>query len=296
VTRRYAVVDVGTNTVRLLVADVDRGHVERVDSRSHMTRLGRELGGEGRIGARKVAEVADIVSEFSEHASLLGAIEIRAIATSAAREAVNGDDLVEDVRRRACLTLEIIDEDEEARLAFYGALTAIDEPLDAEVGVVDLGGGSTEIVVGSASDGISFSCSCRLGSGRLTDRFLEHDPPRPFELERARHHVDDTLPDAGDIPPVTHAVAVGGTASNLRRLVGGLLDHEAFDRARRLLSERPSRQIARQFGIEQDRARILPGGLLVLEAASARLRAPLWTCRAGIREGAVLDLAAARML
>ena len=192
------------------------------------------------------------------------------------------------------MALEVIDEDEEARLAFVGALASLDEPPAGDVGVVDVGGGSTEIVIGSASDGPSWSRSFRLGSGRLSDRYIRHDPPRPFELARIREKIDATLPSHDEVPTPEHGLAVAGSATNLRRMVGPLLDGETLPRALRLLSDRPSRQIARQFHIEPARARLLPAGALILEAAMERLDTPLWVCRGGIREGATLDLIAAR--
>ena len=191
--------------------------------------------------------------------------------------------------------LEIIDEDEEARLAWVGALNALDEPWEGEVGVVDVGGGSTEVVVGSIGNGIHFSQSYRLGSGRLTDLCIEHDPPRPFELERVRRIIDETLPPVGEIPQPQHASAVAGSASNLRRLVGPLLDVEALERAVRILCEHPSRRIARRFELEHERVRIMPAGALILHACAVRLGVPLWFCKGGIREGAVLEMVAAHL-
>jgi exopolyphosphatase / guanosine-5'-triphosphate,3'-diphosphate pyrophosphatase len=289
---RYAVIDVGTNTVRLLVAEGADGRVEFVHSAKQMVRLGRELAGGGSIGRRKIAEVAEVVGAFAEEATLHGAGELRVLATSAAREAQNGAELAEAVQAACGVPLEVVDGDEEARLAFTGALTALADPLDGEIGVVDVGGGSTEIVVGSATGGISWARSFRLGSGRIADAFFDHDPPRRGELARARRLIDETLPEA--IPQPAHAVAVAGSATNLRRMVGPLLDAESLERALRILSDRPSHLVARQFSIDQERARILAGGALVLQAASVRLGQPLWVCRGGIREGAVLDMLSAR--
>jgi exopolyphosphatase/guanosine-5'-triphosphate,3'-diphosphate pyrophosphatase len=281
--------------VRLLVAAAGgRRAVEPLASETFMARLGRATGPDGRIDPAKIDEVADVVAAYVEQAAELGVEGVRVLGTAAAREAANGEELAEAIRRRAGVPLEIVDEDEEARLAFVGALSAVEEPWDGDVGVVDVGGGSTEIVVGSLSGGISWARSFRVGSGRLTDRFLAHDPPRRFELERARELIDATLPRPGVIPQVQHAVASGGSASGLRRLVGPLLDDEALSRALRLVAERPSLTVARQFGVDPARARLLAGGALLLQAASVRLGSALWSCRAGIREGAILDLSAAR--
>ena len=239
--------------------------------------------------------MSEALRRYAGVARKLGAADLRIIATSAAREAENGQELGARVLADTGHELEIIDEDEEARLAWVGALNALDEPWEGEVGVVDVGGGSTEVVVGSIGNGIHFSHSYRLGSGRLTDMCIEHDPPRPFELERVRRIIDETLPAIGEIPQPQHASAVAGSASNLRRMVGPLLDVEALERAVRILCEHPSRRIARRFELEQERVRIMPAGALILHACAVRLGVPLWFCKGGIREGAVLDMVAARL-
>ena len=296
VSSRYAVIDVGTNTVRLLVAEQERRppHSDVTPTRS-CVRLGRDLRATARISDQSLLHVSEALRSYSGVARKLGAVDLRIIATSAAREAENGQELAARVLADTGHELEIIDEDEEARLAWVGALNALDEPWEGEVGVVDVGGGSTEVVVGSIGNGIHFSHSYKLGSGRLTDMCIEHDPPRPFELERVRRIIDETLPAMGEIPQPQHASAVAGSASNLRRLVGPLLDVEALERAVRILCEHPSRRVARRFELEQERVRILPAGALILHACAVRLGVPLWFCKGGIREGAVLDMVAARL-
>lgn len=292
-TPRVAVVDVGSNSVRLLVSDVIDDHPTFVHTDKVMARIGQSLGHEGRIDDRKIGEVAGIVSRFVEDARRFGAREIRAIATSATREAANGDELAEHVLAASGVQLEVIDGDEEARLAFVGTLASLDEPQAGDIGVVDVGGGSTEIVVGSAPDGVAWSRSFRLGSGRLSDRFIEHDPPLDSEIERIRAAIDALLPDADDVPTPEYGIAVAGSATNLRRMVGPLLDGESLTRALRLLTASPSEQIARQFQLEPTRARLLPAGALIFEASMERLGTPLWVGRGGIRQGVVLDMVAA---
>ena len=295
VSGRYAVIDVGTNTVRLLVAEEEDGRLIPTHTDKELVRLGRDLARNGRISDQSLLHVSEALRRYAGVARKLGAADLRIIATSAAREAENGQELGARVLADTGHELEIIDEDEEARLAWVGALNALDEPWEGEVGVVDVGGGSTEVVVGSIGNGIHFSHSYRLGSGRLTDLCIEHDPPRPFELERVRRIIDETLPAIGEIPQPQHASAVAGSASNLRRMVGPLLDVEALERAVRILCEHPSRRIARRFELEQERVRIMPAGALILHACAVRLGVPLWFCKGGIREGAVLDMVAARL-
>jgi exopolyphosphatase/guanosine-5'-triphosphate,3'-diphosphate pyrophosphatase len=262
---RYAVIDVGTNTVRLLVAEQVDGRLVPAHTDKELLRLGRDLANNGRISDQTLLHVRDVLRSFASVARKLGAADLRIIATSAAREAENGQELATSVLADTGHELEIIDEDEEARLAWVGALNALDEPWEGEVGVVDVGGGSTEIVVGSIGDGIHFSHSYKLGSGRLTDLCIEHDPPRPFELER------------------------------VRRMIDPLLDVEALERAVRILCEHPSRRIARRFELEGERVRIMAAGALILHASAVRLGVPLWFCKGGIREGAVLEMVAARL-
>jgi exopolyphosphatase/guanosine-5'-triphosphate,3'-diphosphate pyrophosphatase len=292
-TPRVAVVDVGSNSVRLLVSDVIDDHPTFVHTDKVMARLGQSLGHEGRIDDRKIGEVAGIVSRFVDDARRFGAREIRAIATSATREAANGDELAEHVLAASGVQLEVIDGDEEARLAFVGTLASLDEPQAGDIGVVDVGGGSTEIVVGSAADGAAWSRSYRIGSGRLSDRFIEHDPPLASEIEQIRAAIDAVLPAADEVPTPEHGIAVAGSATNLRRMVGPLLDGESLARALRLLLASPSQQIARQFQLEPARARLLPAGALIFEASMQRLGTPLWVGRGGIRQGVVLDMVAA---
>ncbi len=147
-TRRVAVVDVGSNSVRLLVSDLVGERPVFVHTDKVLAQIGRSLGRDGRIDDEKIAEVARIVDGFVTDARRLGALDIRAIATSATREAANGDELAERVQAESGVALEVIDEDEEARLAFVGALASLDEPPTGDVGVVDVGGGSTEVVIG----------------------------------------------------------------------------------------------------------------------------------------------------
>jgi exopolyphosphatase/guanosine-5'-triphosphate,3'-diphosphate pyrophosphatase len=286
------VVDVGSNSVRLLVSDVVDGRPAFVHTDKVMARIGQSLGREGRIDDRKIGEVAGIVSRFVTDARRLGARDVRAIATSATREAANGEELVEHVLAASGVALEVIDGDEEARLAFLGTLASLDEPQAGEIGVVDVGGGSTEIVVGTTADGVAWSRSFRLGSGRLSDRFIEHDPPLASELERIREAIDAALPDASEVPTPEHGLAVAGSATNLRRMVGPLLDAESLGRALRLLTSGPSPQIARQFQLEPARARLLPAGALIFEASMQRLGTPLWVGRGGIRQGVALEMVA----
>jgi exopolyphosphatase/guanosine-5'-triphosphate,3'-diphosphate pyrophosphatase len=156
---------------------------------------------------------------------------------------------------------------------------------------VDVGGGSSELVVGTAPDAVGWWTSFPVGSGDLADEFLCSDPPAPAEMAAARAHVADAF-DGLETLHTVEAVAVGGSAASLSRLAGPRLDQATFERALGLLTNRRAAEIARRFSLDRDRVRLLPAGLLILEAASRLFGVGLSVGRGGIREGVLLEAAA----
>jgi exopolyphosphatase/guanosine-5'-triphosphate,3'-diphosphate pyrophosphatase len=287
---RRACIDIGSNTTRLLVADShDRGlrevHQERV-----FTRISRGLLTGGGISEAKLAEVADVVAEQLRVARALGATEVIALATAAIRRAANRDELSGAVRTRCGLEVTVLTEQEEARLAFIGAARAIEGLPDGALGVVDVGGGSSELVVGRAPDRVEWSRSVAVGSGDLADAFLHSDPPSASELGHARQHVAQAFTGV-EAPATCLAVAVGGSATSLRRLAGELLDGAALSRTLELLGSTPGAEAARRFCLDRERVRLLPGGVLILQAAAERFGCDLKIGHGGLREGALLEAA-----
>jgi exopolyphosphatase/guanosine-5'-triphosphate,3'-diphosphate pyrophosphatase len=187
----------------------------------------------------------------------------------------------------------VLDDKEEARLAFLGATRTLGRPLDGRVAVVDVGGGSSEIAVGTVDGGVEWCTSFRIGSSFLTDHYLRSDPPSAAELHAMREHAHGVL-EGLDIPSVDCAIAVGGSATSVRRLVGAVLEPETMQRALRVLSSAPAQDVARRFDIEPERIPLMPAGILVLDAASSALGRPLQIGRGGLREGVLLDMASAR--
>jgi exopolyphosphatase/guanosine-5'-triphosphate,3'-diphosphate pyrophosphatase len=223
----------------------------------------------------------------------LEAAEIRAVATAAIREAANRDELVDAIRVASGLDVDVLEGDEEARLAFLGATRAIGSPPAGEVAVVDVGGGSSEIALGRAGEPMRWSVSLRVGSGALADAYLRSDPPTIDELERVRAHAAGFF-EGLELPTPELAVAVGGSATSLRRLVGAELSHETLERGIRVLASAPGEELARRFELDPERVRLLPAGILILESASDRLGVPLQIGRGGLREGVLLELLGAR--
>jgi exopolyphosphatase / guanosine-5'-triphosphate,3'-diphosphate pyrophosphatase len=284
-----ACIDIGSNTTRVLVADARRDRVTEILQRRAFTRLGRGLQAGDPIPRARIDEVARVVAEQRRLAEDAGASAIRAVATAAVRGAPNRDEVVAAVRE-AGVELSVIDGEEEARLTFLGATRGQDGIGDGRVGVVDVGGGSTEIAVGTPGGGIDWWVSVPLGSSRLTDDVLRHDPPTAEELramdERARAPIEDL-----DVPSAASAMGVGGSATSLRRLVGPVLDRHSLERALGVLAGAPAGEVAARHEIEPERVPLLPAGILILAAAARCLGQPLRVGCGGLREGVLLELA-----
>jgi exopolyphosphatase/guanosine-5'-triphosphate,3'-diphosphate pyrophosphatase len=213
---RVAVVDIGTNSTRLLIAEVDDGQVKELDRRTRVTRLGEGVDSTGELGQEPIKRVLATLDEYHE-AIEANACDARiAVLTSAVRDARNGAEFTEQVRARYGLDARTIDGDEESRLTFLGA-TAARAASDAEpVLVIDIGGGSTELVLGAAGE-VSFDVSTQAGVVRQTERHLHSDPPRPEELQalgtEVRELIDRAVP-ASVRSSARSAIAVAGTATS----------------------------------------------------------------------------------
>ncbi len=213
---RVAVVDIGTNSTRLLIADVDGdGGVEELHRESVVTRLGARVDATGRLQEDAMLRVFGTLAHHRELIDEHGATATAAVLTSAVRDAANGADFMAVVRERYGLDARTIGGDEEAALTFAGATS---ERADdgREVLVVDIGGGSTEFVIGRAGE-VGFHVSAQAGVVRQTERHIGHDPPRPDEIDRLRREVAQIIRDhvPGERRPrVTQAIAVAGTATS----------------------------------------------------------------------------------
>jgi exopolyphosphatase / guanosine-5'-triphosphate,3'-diphosphate pyrophosphatase len=288
---RAACIDIGSNTTRLLVADCVDGELVEVHQERAFTRIGKGLATSGAIGADKIEEVVAVVLGQIAVARAHGAATIHGVATAAIRTASNGVALVEAIAAGTGLQVEIVSGQDEARLAFRGAAAMLEPDTAARcrrLGVIDVGGGSCEIVVGAAPDRVAWWASVPIGSGALTDHCLPSDPPGAGELESARREVAAAL--AGLAPPCPEvAVAVGGSATSLGRVAGRVLDAPALERALAVLGAAPAAAVAERFFINPERARLLPAGLLILDGVARLLEATIEVGRGGIREGVLLE-------
>jgi exopolyphosphatase/guanosine-5'-triphosphate,3'-diphosphate pyrophosphatase len=284
-----AAIDIGSNTTRILVAEPSDRQLTKVMEQRAYTRIGKAKDRKGRISKEKIEEVAEVVETQVKLARELGAESFRAVATAAIRDARNGKAVAEAVAERAEIPVEIVSEHEEGRLAFIGATKSLGHPSDGRVAVVDVGGGSTEITLGTISGGVEDVMSWPIGSGMLADDLIESDPPSASEVRRIRDRIEDVFTGV-EIERPDQAVAVGGSSTSLRRLTGVVLEYETLERSIRVLCGAESVEVARQFELDPVRVRILPTGVLVLEKISELLGQPLQIGKGGIREGIVLDM------
>lgn len=289
--RPVAVIDIGSNTTRLLVAEGRNGGFRRLLSQRSFTRLGRGGLEDGSISSEKIEELANVVRMQRKLANVLGAKDVFAFATAATRDATNRDEVVGAVAEIGGVDVNVLEEGDEARLAFRGATHAMPSAKDASIAVIDVGGGSTEIAVGTLEGGVKWSTSFRIGSATLTDSCISDDPPTASDLDCMRSSVS-ALFDEFPFPSVDQAIAIGGSASSLRRMVGNTLEHETLERAIRLMTENPAECVAEEFGIEVERMQVLPAGVMIIEEVSDRMELPLRIGKGGVREGKLLELLA----
>jgi exopolyphosphatase/guanosine-5'-triphosphate,3'-diphosphate pyrophosphatase len=284
---RCACIDVGSNTTRLLVAETVPGGIQEISARRAFTLIGRSLGEGAEIPPEKLEETATVVAEQAELARELGAERIRAVATAAIRRAENARDLVSAVELRAGLPLDVLRGEEEARLAFKGAARAAG--VLGSLAVIDVGGGSTEVAMGTAGGRVLHAESIPVGSSVLAERHLRADPPTSSELEAVRDEVARTF-EGFDPPTVDHAVAVGGSASSLLHLAGAQLGPAELAYALDALCSEPAERVAARVRLDPIRVRLLPAGVLVLAELTRCLRQPFRICKGGLREGVILEM------
>jgi exopolyphosphatase / guanosine-5'-triphosphate,3'-diphosphate pyrophosphatase len=284
-----AAIDIGSNTTRVLVAEPQEGQLRKVMEQRAYTRIDKVSKRKGKIIPEKIAELADVVATQVRLAQEMEAEAIRIVATAAIREAKNTDDVVAEITRVSRLPVDVLSEEEEGRLAFLGATKTLGHPVEGEVAVVDVGGGSSEIIFGSVDGGVRQVLSFKIGSGALADDFLSNDPPTAGEIRSIRDYIGDFFEDV-EVDHPDQAVAVGGSATSLRTLVGAVLEYETLERAVRVLAGDPIIEVAKMFELDPRRVRILPAGVLVLEKLSELLGQPLQIGKGGLREGVILDL------
>jgi exopolyphosphatase / guanosine-5'-triphosphate,3'-diphosphate pyrophosphatase len=284
---RVGIIDVGSNTVRLLVASCAGNRLVPVLERRAFLGLGEEVENYGWISDMKLRETALCVREQAADARAQGAHHVEVVVTAPGRQSANASELVSALAAAAGSSVRVLGPEEEGRLSYFGVLAGLDE-IPETIAVCDLGGGSTELVVGTPARP-AWERSIDLGAVRLTHRLDLDDPPGSDVLPAAREEAHRMI--NGLTPPLARAAYVtGGTARALRKVAGRKLGKRQLERAETLLCKHSSAEIAQRFEINPLRARTLLAGCLILAEVQERLAIPLEVAKTGLREGAALDV------
>src|SRR5215471_15790965 len=268
---RVGVIDVGSNTTRLLVANAEPGGLDPLETQKLRLSLGEEIERHGGVSALHVDAAAKAVREMAGTARRMSVDSLNVLLTAPGRQATNSAELMTALSRAAGVQARVLTKEQEGALAYRGAVLTASLALPERIAVCDIGGASTEIAVGSPDRDPDWIESVDLGSVRLTARAAD----MRAEAEDAFAHLEP--------PTVEAALVVGGSARAARRLVGTELD-EALE----IVEATSPREVARRFGVDRARADILPAGVILLAEVQRRLGVTLHVCGGGIREGAVL--------
>ena len=273
---RVAVVDMGTNSTRLLVADVEDGRVDELERRSTVTRLGRGVDTSRQLATEAIDDVCDAVGAYISLYEELAAERVVAIATSAVRDAENSAAFLAELRERFALDARLLDGAEEARLTYLGACA--ERARAEQTLVIDIGGGSTELIIGDGPE-VGFYASLQAGTVRHTERHISHDPPEAGELEElagdVRHLIEASLAGAA-LARAKHGVGVAGTPTSLAAIEQRLDPYDpelvhghrlALGSIQRMLSELAAKPLAERLqvtGLHQGRAPTIVAGVVIL--------------------------------
>ena len=274
---RYATIDVGTNSVLLLVADRQPdGRFQAVLERAEITRLGRGVDQSRRLSPEGMEATLQVLSDFASEARKLGAEDIAVSATSAARDAQNGAEFLAAAQARAGVSVEIIAGELEAQLSFGSAYADFGRDAGGPLVVVDIGGGSTEFIYGDTAGKVLFRHSFDVGSVRMTERFIRADPPSAEERARLEAHLRETFSALPPCPPGARLVGIAGTVTTLYtvqhaidpydagRVHGGVLTRAELEALADSLSHRPLAARQKLPGLQPKRADVIPAGAFIL--------------------------------
>jgi exopolyphosphatase/guanosine-5'-triphosphate,3'-diphosphate pyrophosphatase len=289
-----AAIDIGSNTIKLTVARVERGSIVPIAGMAEVVRLGQGIAATGRIADDRVEAALLVLRTFAGVARLHGAESIYAVATEALRIAENGPALLERLRTEIGIDASAIDGAEEARLTAAGVLSQIESTCDALI--VDIGGGSTELIATRQGD-VLRSVSLPLGSGVMTDRLVPSDPPRATELDAVETRAGDLVePFFEGLGQFDRLIVVGGTGEYLMALFKAeqAVHAGALDRARATAERMTAAELAPVVGAPVARARVLPAGFAIARAVnrlagSSRIE----SVANGLRIGLLVELAGA---
>ena len=289
-----AAIDIGSNSIKMTIGCANgEGGIDQVDWASEVVRLGQGLDQTGLLDEERIEAAIETLKRFAAQARERGATRIVAVATEATRAAANGGRFLERVRAESGIDVRVVDGELEAGLMFRGL--GADTDLAGFLAVADIGGGSTELI--SARDGrIQTVRSLPLGSGRLTDRFVVADPPRPDEIaaceSEARAVIETWQPLGLPSGVPDRLIVVGGTGEYMARLVDDdqHIDLQAVRTVLAKLLTLTAAEVADEIDIPEARARVLPAGVAIVASIASCLRSDrIEIARSGIRTGLLLE-------
>jgi len=285
---RVAVIDIGSNTARLLVADVGEAVQPVREERTYLG-LAADILRHGAVSPTKRDDAATVVGRYARLAARLEVDAVAAVVTAPGRQGRASADLVASLSKAVGRPVRVLSAADEGRFAFHGA-TARLEPDGGIVAVCDVGGGSTEVAIGTVLLGPAWVRSADIGSLRLTRLCLNADRAGRKAVDRARQIVEREL-EPFDAPQVDMALAVGGSARAAAKIVGRELGREELEEVVTMASRTPAPKLARGFGFDAARAETVLAGAIILSAVAERLDVPFRLGRGGLREGIALTLA-----
>jgi exopolyphosphatase / guanosine-5'-triphosphate,3'-diphosphate pyrophosphatase len=281
---RAGVIDIGSNTMRLLVARHGRRGLDPILSRRAYVGLATDIERDGWITDEKLAQVQELAARYTVLARDSGADRLEVLVTSPGRQSGNAPELHAALAKATGGRLRQLSAEEEGRLAYAGAVGAC-RSVPESIAVIDLGGGSTQVMVGTR-EAPAWLRSLDLGSLRLTERFVHSNPPIPSVLDAVACVVEKEFESLTPPLPIS-ALATGGTARALRRMVGRRLGVKNLNAVLALLTAKTAEEVAADYDVPVERARVLPAGTIVLREAHRRLGVKLEVARGGVREGAL---------
>ncbi|CAH2215115.1 Ppx/GppA phosphatase family protein [Tepidibacter aestuarii] len=281
---KIAAIDIGTNSMRLLLADYVEGKFFNRQKYINTTRIGQNVDKEGIISDEAIDRNVDALHEFADIAKKHGCEKIYAMGTSALRDSKNKEDFLKKAFDKSKVLVEIISGDNEADLGFLGVVQEID---DEDILVIDIGGGSTEFIVGNKTDGIKFNKSENVGALRMTEKFLTKDPIDDQEFEDAKRFIESTIMDTIDKISkfnIRKVVGIGGTITSLSAIHQDLKEYDTDKIHKSMILDADIEEILRNLkeltvkekrnlnGLQPKRADIITAGALILNIIIKNLK------------------------
>ena len=283
---KVATVDIGTNSMRLLIADYDKNIISNREKYVQITKMGKDVDANKRISAESISRNTSALENFVNMAKEQNCEKIKVIGTSALRDSVNREEFINEAMKKTGIEVEIISGEMEANLGFLGVKNLLDKK-DYTL-TIDIGGGSTEFILGNNLGELIFSKSEDIGSVRMTEKFLKTDPPTEFEILNLHDYIDMTINKTIDILKtykIGKFIGIGGTATSISSMLQELSPYSServhnskiyYDDLLRVfcdLSKKTLREKQMITGLQPQRADVIFAGVCILKEIMCRLNA-----------------------